>query len=52
VILSFNNLVPTAEHAAIDPQRSRLVIWFDDGSSVMVSGLHIASVEMEAKQKA
>ena len=44
--------VASAEHAGIDPQRSRVVVWFDDGSSVTVAGLHIASIEKEAKQSA
>jgi hypothetical protein len=44
--------VAGAEHAGIDPQRSRVVVWFDDGSSVTITGLHIASIEKEAKQNA
>ncbi len=43
--------VPSSEHAAVDPQRSRVVVWLDDGSSVTISGLHITSVEKEATQK-
>jgi hypothetical protein len=27
-----------------------VIVWFDDGSSVTVSGLHIAAVEKEAPQ--
>ncbi len=26
--------VASAEHAGIDPQRSRVVVWFDDGRAV------------------
>lgn len=37
--------VPTAEHAAINPKGSRVVVWFDDGSGVTLSGLHITAVE-------
>ena len=44
--------VASAEHAGIDPQRSRVVVWFDDGSSVTVAGLHVASIEKESKQAA
>lgn len=42
--------VPSSEHAAVDPQRSRVVVWFDDGS-VTISGLHITSIEKEATKK-
>ena len=44
--------VPSADHANINPQSSRVVVWFDDESGVIISGLHIASVEKEAPQKA
>ena len=44
--------VPSADHATINPQGSRVVIWFDDESGVIISGLHIAAVEREAPQKA
>jgi hypothetical protein len=44
--------VATADHAGINPQGSRVVVWFDDDSSVTVSGLHIASLEKEVSQKA
>ena len=44
--------VPGADHATINPQSSRVVVWFDDESGVIISGLHIASVEKEAPQKA
>jgi hypothetical protein len=44
--------VPSGEHAAVDPQRSRVVVWFDDGSSVTISGLHITAIEKEAAQHA
>jgi hypothetical protein len=40
--------VASPEHAGTDPQRSRVVVWFDDGGSVTVAGLHIAAVEKEA----
>ena len=44
--------VPSADHATINPQGSRIVIWFDDESGVIIPGLHIAAVEREAPQKA
>jgi len=30
---------------------SRVVVWFDDESGVIISGLHIAAVEKEGPQK-
>lgn len=36
--------VATADHASINPSGTRLVIWFDDESSVTVAGIHIASI--------
>jgi hypothetical protein len=44
--------VPSSDHATINPQGSRVVIWFDDESGVIISGLHIAAVEKEAPEKA
>ena len=43
--------IPSADHAGIDPRASRVVIWFDDGGSVTVSGLHIAAIEKETVKK-
>ncbi len=43
--------VPSSEHAAVDPQRSRVEVWLDDGTSVTIAGLHITSIEKEATQK-
>ena len=43
--------VPSPDHAGTNPQGSRVVIWFDDESSVTVSGLHIAAVEKERVKK-
>lgn len=37
--------VPTPHHCGIDPQSSRVVVWFDDGSGITIAGLHIASIE-------
>ena len=44
--------VATADHAGINPQGSRAVVWFDDESSVTLSGLHITALEKEAPSKA
>jgi hypothetical protein len=44
--------IPSADHATINPQGSRVVVWFDDESGVIISGLHIAAVEREAPQNA
>ena len=38
--------VPRPGHCAIDPQSSRVVVWFDDGSGLIVAGQHIASLEL------
>jgi hypothetical protein len=37
--------VPTSDHVGLNPRRSRVVVWFDDDSSVTISGLHIAALE-------
>jgi hypothetical protein len=44
--------VATPDHADINPQGSRVVVWFDDESSVTLSGLHITALEKEAPSKA
>jgi len=44
--------IPSADHATINPQGSRVVVWFDDESGVIISGLHIAAVERKAPQNA
>ena len=43
--------IASADHAGVHPNGSRVVIWFDDDSSVTVSGLHIAAIEKEAAKK-
>jgi hypothetical protein len=43
--------VPSADHAGVNPQGSRVVIWFDDNSSVTVSGLHIVAIEKDKAHK-
>jgi hypothetical protein len=37
--------VASADHASTNPQGSWVVVWFDDDSSVTLSGLHIAGIE-------
>ncbi|MDD5350911.1 MAG: hypothetical protein PHQ12_11935 [Chthoniobacteraceae bacterium] len=43
--------VASRDHAHITPRRSRVVIFFDDESSVTVPGLHIASVSKTTAEK-
>lgn len=43
--------ISSADHAGVHPNGSRVVIWFDDDSSVTVSGLHIAAIEKETAKK-
>jgi hypothetical protein len=37
--------VPSPDHAGVNPANSRIVIWFDDDSSVTLSALHISAIE-------
>ena len=37
--------VATADHVGLNPRGSRVVVWFDDDSSVTISGLHIAAIK-------
>ena len=37
--------VATADNVGLNPRGSRVVVWFDDDSSVTISGLHIAAIE-------
>ena len=43
--------IASADHASLHPHGSRVVIWFDDESSVTVSGLHIVAIEKDAASK-
>ena len=43
--------IASADHASLHPHGSRVVIWFDDESSVTVSGLHIVAIEKDAAPK-
>lgn len=42
--------VPSPDHAGINPANSRIVIWFDDDSSVALSALNIAAIEKIASK--
>ena len=42
--------VPSPDHTGINPANSRIVIWFDDDSSVTLSALHIAAIEKIASK--
>jgi hypothetical protein len=44
--------VASPDHAGINPRGSRLLVWFDDDSEVIVSALHIEAIEMERPQAA
>jgi len=37
--------VPSADHAGLNPNGSRVVVWFDDDSSVTITGLHVVAIE-------
>ena len=37
--------IPTRDHAGLNPKGSRVVIWFDDDSSITISSLHILALE-------
>ena len=38
-------VVPSADHASINPGGNRVVIWFDDGAGIILSAPHITAVE-------
>ena len=42
--------VPSPDHAGLNPASSRIVVWFDDDSSVTLPALHIAAIEKTATQ--
>ncbi len=44
--------VPSPDHASTNPRGSRVVVWFDDDSSVTLSALHIAAIEKQGPKKA
>ena len=37
--------IASPDHAGIHPRGSRVVVWFDDDSSVTISAIHIAAIE-------
>ena len=37
--------VVSPDHADVNPAGTRIVIWFDDDSSVTIAGLHVAAIE-------
>ena len=37
-------IVPTADHAAINPKGSRVIVFSDDDSQAEVAALHVATV--------
>lgn len=43
--------VATPDHSSISPPPRRVVVWTDSGGSVIISGLHVASVEKEASEQ-
>ena len=40
--------VANPDHAGIHPRGTRVVVWFDDESSVTVAALHIVAIEKNA----
>jgi hypothetical protein len=44
--------VASADHASINPRGNRVLVWFDDGSGLTISGLHIVALEEEKPQRA
>jgi hypothetical protein len=43
--------IPSAEHAGLNPKGDRIVIWDDDGIPVILSALHITSIEEAGFEK-
>lgn len=41
--------IASRDHVGFGPQGGRLVIFFDDDSSVLVAALHIAAIEEESE---
>lgn len=39
--------IPTRDHLNFNPKRTRAVVWFDDGSSVIISPLHVTALEVQ-----
>ena len=43
--------VASADHADINPSGKQMIIWFDNGGSITIAGLHIAAIEKEATEQ-
>jgi hypothetical protein len=39
--------VASPDHAGVDPESTRMVVWLEEGGSVILAGLHMASLEVE-----
>ena len=37
-------LIPTADHAAVNPKATRLVVFLNGGGQIDLAGLHVAAV--------
>ena len=37
--------VPSADYAGLNPQATRVVVWFGNDASVTIAGLHVAAIE-------
>lgn len=44
--------VASPDHAGVDPKSTRLVVWLDEGGSVLLAGLHVAALEVETQASA
>ena len=39
--------IGSPDHAGFNPQKTRVLIWFDDGSGVTIAALHVVALEDE-----
>ena len=39
--------IASRDHIGFNPQGSRVLVWFDDGSGAILAALHIVSLEQE-----
>ena len=37
--------VASRDHVSFGPKQSRLIVWFDDDTSVLIAGLHMVAME-------
>jgi hypothetical protein len=44
-------VIPTADHAAINPKGSRVIVFSDDDSQAEVTALHVAAVAKNGAKK-